>query len=101
MPYEGLLINRSNIIDRTFDKWGEEESVSIRRNRPCRIMYGNLRVVNFKGEDDISSAKLFYKRDEDIQLSHMIEFDDREHAIVNIRKPQDSRRIHHIEVYVK
>jgi len=101
MSYDSLLINRTNIIDRTFDKWGEEESVSIRRNRPCRIMYGNFRTVNAAGEDDHSSAKIFYKRDEDIQLSHMIEFDDREHAIVEIRRPQDSRRIHHIEVYVK
>ena len=101
MSYDSLLINTSNIIDRKFDKWGEEESVTIRRDRPCRIMYRNRRVVNAAGEDDFSSATVFYKRTEDVQLSHFIEFDDREHAIISIRRPQDSRRIHHLEVLVK
>lgn len=101
MSYSGLLINTSDIVRREFDKWGDEESIAIQTGRPCRIMYETRIMTDYKGEEVRSFAKIFYGPDEDIQHKDQIKFDGIEHAIIVIRKPQDSQQTHHQEIWVK
>ena len=101
MSYAGLLINTSDIIRRTFDKWGDEETRTTAADRPCRIMYDTKLMTSFSGEEVMSFAKLFYKPDETIEHQDLIKFDGHEHTIIVIKKPQDSVQIHHLEVWVK
>jgi hypothetical protein len=101
MSYSGLLINTSDIIRRTFDKWGDETSSITMAARPCRIMYETKLIRSYEGEEMISFAKLFYGPGEDIEHQDQIKFGGIEHAIITIKKPQDSSHTHHIEAYVK
>ena len=101
MSYSGLLINTSNIIRRTFDKWGGEDVITTISDRPCRIMYETKLMTDFKGEEVKSFAKIFYGPKESIEHEDQIEFNGIEHAIITIRKPQDSDQVHHLEVWVK
>ena len=101
MSYAGLLINISEIIRRTFDKWGDEIATITLPNRPCRIMYETRLMRSYKGEDVTSFAKIFYGPGETIEHQDQIKFDDIEHAIIIIKKPQNSAKIHHLEVWVK
>jgi len=101
MSYAGLLINTTDVIRRTFDKWGDEIAAVTLPNRPCRIMYETRLMRSYKGEDVTSFAKIFYGPGETIEHQDVIKFDDIEHAIIIIKKPQDSAKIHHLEVFVK
>lgn len=101
MSYAGLLINTSTIIRRTFDKWGDEIAIVELKNRPCRIMYETRLMRSYNGEDVTSFAKIFYGPGEIIEHQDQIKFDDIEHAIIIIKKPQNSAQIHHLEVWVK
>ncbi len=101
MSYNSLLINTSDILRRTFDKWGEVTATTTLADQPCRIMYDTRLMRDFKGEEVISAAKLFYKYDQTIDHQDLVKFDDLEHAIIIIKKPQDASQIHHLEVWVK
>jgi hypothetical protein len=101
MSYESLLINTVNLIDLVRDKWGQESSRTVRNNVKCRIDYENRMVRDATGELNVSYAHLFFLPEESISLTTLVEFDDREHAILKITRPQDSVELHHVEVYVK
>jgi len=101
MSYAGLLINTTNVIRRTFNKWGDELTKTVLPNRPCRIMYETRLMRSYNGEDVTSFAKIFYGPGEAIEYQDQIKFDGIEHAIIIIKKPQNSSHVHHIEVFVK
>lgn len=101
MSYDSLLINTSDIIHRTFTKWGDEDTRTTVPDRPCRIEYQTRLMKAYNGEDVLSFAVVFYGRDETIEHQDLIKFDGIEHAIITIKRPQDSNVIHHKEVWIQ
>lgn len=101
MSYDSLLINTSDIIRRTFDKWGNEDTRTTAADRPCRIEYQTRLMKAYNGEDVLSFACIFYKKDEPMGHQDLIKFDGIEHAIITIKRPQNSKVIHHKEVWIQ
>lgn len=105
MSFTGLLINHARVVTVTpADKWldpTKDESEDI----PCRIMYATRLMKDYKGEEVLSAAKLFFKP-EDLIFVHedQLTLDNEgyaiNHPIIVIRKPQNSIKIHHWEVWV-
>ena len=101
MSYDSLLINISDIIRRTFDKWGDETTRTTAADRPCRIEYDTRLMTAYNGEEVLSFAVVFYGKNEAIDHQDLVKFDGIEHAIITIKRPQDSTIIHHKEVWIK
>jgi len=99
MSFDALLINTSNLIRLAIEDFGET-SETAEADVKCRIEYSNRIVRNFKGEEVVSLAKIFYPPDTDIDELTLVEFDGRRHGILRIDRPQDSKKQHHLEVYV-
>ncbi len=105
MSFDSLLINHFKVVQVSAgDKWIEpSEATSLAL--PCRIMYETRVMKDYKGEEVLSSAKLFIKP-VDIVFSHedKLQLDDEsyaiDHPIIVIRKPQNSVHIHHAEVWI-
>ena len=104
MSFDSLLINHFKVAQIAVDTWSEpSETVSLAL--PCRIMYENRLIRDYKGEEVLSAAKLFI-RPVDITFEHedKLQLDDEsyaiDHPIIVIRKPQNSVHIHHAEVWV-
>lgn len=107
MSYDALLIHTCDLIDKGGGAWGEP-SLTVYSDIVCRIMYGNMKVKDFRGEEVVSYAKLFFKIDQNIRQTMLVRIYDtnepakfREHDIVKISRPSDSVKIHHMEVWIK
>lgn len=104
MSFDSLLINKAKAVQVAIGDWGEPEE-TVGPPLPCRIMYGNRLVRDYKGEEVLSAAKLFFKP-EHLIFSHedKLKLDDDgfdfNHPILKITKPQDSVKIHHAEVWI-
>ena len=105
MSFNGLLINLMKVKSITVDKWGHK-TVAVGSALPCRVMYGNIWVKDFRGEDVLSMAKIFCKPG-DITFFHedFILLNDetylKDHPIVKLIKPQNSVIIHHGEIWIQ
>lgn len=105
MSFNSLLVNHMKIVQVTAaDKW-MEPSDAVALTIPCRIMYENRLIKDYKGEEVMSAAKIFCKP-EHITFDHedKIQFDiesyAQDHSIIIVKKPQNSVHIHHAEVWV-
>ena len=104
MSFDSLLINHMKVAQVTFDTWGEPTPIA-GPAIPCRIMYHNRLMRDYKGEEVLSAAKIFCKpehitfgHEDKLQLD--IESYGIEHPIIIIKQPQNSVHIHHAEVWV-
>lgn len=104
MTYEALLINKAKVVSKTTDKWKEPTATTVREPIPCRVMFRNRRVVDFKGEERLSIAKIFFEPDAAFNFADELQLDVEgyaiNHAILDINKPQDKVKRHHMEVYI-
>ena len=100
MSYNSLLINTCNIRNSAKDKWGNLTSDVITTGEKCRIVYANKVVRDFKGQEVLSTAQVFFKSAALITENSELEFDGRWHGIQTIDRAQDSANIHHLEVRV-
>lgn len=105
MTFESLLINHAKVVQITAaDKW-LDPTKTVGAAIPCRIMYETRLMKDYKGEEVLSTAKLFFMP-EDITFAHedQLQLDDESyavnHPIIVIRKPQNSLHIHHAEVWI-
>lgn len=104
MSFNSLLINKAKVVQSVTGDWGEPAE-TVGPALPCRIMYGNRLVRDYKGEEVLSAAKLFFKP-EHLTFGHedKLKLDDDgfafNHPIIIIRKPQNSATIHHGEVWI-
>lgn len=105
MSFDSLLINHFKVKQiSAADKWIEpSESTSV--PFPCRIMYENRLIRDYKGEEVLSAAKIFckpehitFEHEDKLQLD--IESYAIDHPIIVIRQPQNSVHIHHAEVWI-
>jgi len=105
MSFSSLLINQARVVTMTaVDKWVEPAG-AVGPDIPCRIMYGNRLIRDYKGEEVLSVAKLFFKpahigftHNDKLQLD--IEAYGFDHPILKITMPQNSVHIHHAEVWI-
>jgi len=101
MPsYDDLLINTCSLVNDTLDKWGDVASTVVTAGVKCRIMYTNKIVKDFKGQEVVAHAKIFFKKDQTIAYSTIVRIGTDDRPIVKISKPQDSVEIHHKEVWI-
>ncbi len=104
MSFNGLLINHMKVVSVTIDKW-QNKTKAVGDEIVCRIMYGNIWVKDFRGQDVLSMAKIFCKPG-DITFSHedFLRLDDesylKDHPIIKLIKPQNSFIIHHGEIWI-
>ena len=104
MSFDSLLINHMKVAQITGDEWSEPTK-AVGGAIPCRIMYHNKLIRNYKGEEVLSAAKIFCKP-EHITFAHEdklqldIESYQIDHPIIIIKQPQNSTHIHHAEVWV-
>lgn len=104
MSFVSLLIDHAKVVQVTNDLWLEPTKAA-GSAIPCRIMYGDKLIRDYKGEEVLSIAKLFFKP-EHITFSHedQLQLDTesygRNHPILKITKPQNSIHIHHAEVWI-
>jgi len=104
MSFDGLLIDHMKVVTMTPADW-METSESVADAIPCRIMYGNVLIRDYKGEEVLSVAKIFCKP-EHITFNHKdkLQLDDDgyvfSHPILKIIKPQNSVHVHHAEVWI-
>jgi len=105
MSFNGLLINHMKVVQVAKDLW-QRSTKTVSAALPCRIMYDTRLMKNFKGEEVHSAAKMFVKP-EDITFEHedQIQLDIESyainHPIIIIKKPQNSTKIHHVEVWIE
>jgi hypothetical protein len=93
-------INTCLIETKTKDKWGNIISTVISAPQPCRIVYSNRIVRDFKGQEVVSTATIFFRKAIVIVAGQRLFFDNRWHGIQKIGRPQNSTAIHHREVWV-
>jgi len=104
MSYASLLIHKCTRIRRTpIDKWGNYAETAT-PDIACRIEHGTRMVRDFKGEEVLSSARIFFLSSEDLEPTDRLRFQDgndtRNHGILRIERQSDSANLHHIEVSV-
>ena len=81
----------------TFDKWGEIDTTTSTTIK-CRIDEKNRIVVNEKGEQVVSGAKLLMKI-RTVTFSDLFTFDDIDHPVLKVAKVKDFTA-RYLEVYV-
>jgi len=110
MSFNSLLINHMRITQVVAgDVWGEpKEPADVKPAIPCMIMYDTRLMKDYKGEEVLSAAKIFckpehitFEHEDQLQLSLDIPIYGIDHPIIIIKKPQNSTKIHHAEVWVK
>ena len=105
MSFDSLLINKMRVAQVTGDVWSEPTD-AVAPSVPCRIMYDTRLMIDYKGEEVRSAAKIFVKP-VDITFAHEdklqldIESYAKNHPIIIIKQPQNSVHIHHAEVWVQ
>ena len=104
MSFDSLLINKMRVAQVTKDVWQRPTKV-VGVSVPCRIMYDTRLMIDYKGEEVRSAAKIFVKpehitfeHEDKLQLD--IESYAKNHPIIIIKKPQNSVHIHHAEIYI-
>jgi hypothetical protein len=100
VSYNALLINTCNIETVTKDKWGSPASTVVVTGENCRINYANKIVRDFKGQEVLSLARVFFKSTVALTEASRLYFDGRWHGIQRIERSQNSVAIHHVEVWV-
>lgn len=100
MSYDALLLNTCSLVNNTLDKWGDTSATVVTADVACRIMYTNQIVKDFKGQEVVAHAKIFFKKDQTIEYSTLVRIGTDDRPIVKISKPQDSVEIHHKEVWI-
>jgi hypothetical protein len=104
MSFDSLLINKMKIVQVSVDTWSEPTD-AVAPTIPCRIMYDTRLMIDFRGKEVRSAAKIFVKPEHitfehEDQLQLDIESYAKNHPIIIIKKPQNSVHIHHAEVWV-
>ncbi len=104
MSYNSLLINQVKIAKIKKTAWLEDQEI-IEGPVPCRVMYKHDVIIDFKGKEVTSRAKLFFKPEHmtfDQQDKLLIDIENYQikHPIALINRPQNSAHIHHGEVYI-
>ena len=100
MSYDSLLINTGSLVEYVKDKWGKKTSENVTAGVVCRIMEGFYKITDEKGEERISSAKVFFKSTEVVGTHLYFRYGGVDHGIIKVLKPQDSVALHHIEAYL-
>lgn len=100
MSYDGLLINTCDLVNETKDKWGRITATVVTAGVPCRIEHGYRTVVDFKGEERLATAVVFFKSGQAISQDTRVRINGRDHGILDIQRPQDSVTEHHVEVAI-
>jgi hypothetical protein len=104
MSYDALLINFAKVVQVTTPDGWMEPLKTVGDPQPCRIMWRNRLVKDFKGEEVLSIAKIFFKKDatfgHEDQLQLDVEAYAINHPIVDVNKPQNSVAHHHTEVFI-
>jgi len=100
MSLEEFYINEVEIVSQAYDKWGNPDGPETATTEKCRIEYENKMVRNFQGEQVVSTACVFLKKNTIATAQSILRFDGRDNAILTFSKLQESDRIHHIEAYV-
>ena len=105
MSFDSLLINKMRVAQVSGDVWSEPTD-AVAPSVPCRIMYDTRLMIDYKGEEVRSAAKIFVKpehitfeHEDKLQLD--IESYAKNHPIIIIKQPQNSTHIHHAEVWVQ
>lgn len=105
MSFDSLLIDHMKVVQITGDTWLEPTD-AVGDPIPCRIMYDTRKMIDYKGEEVLSAAKIFVKpehitfyHEDGIQLD--IESYARNHPIIIIKQPQNSLAVHHAEVWIQ
>jgi len=107
MSFDSLLINKMRVAQIAVDVWGEPTE-TLEPKIPCRIMYDTRLMKDYKGEEVLSAAKIFckpehitFEHEDKLQLDLDVPKWSMDHPIIIIKKPQNSTKIHHAEVWVK
>lgn len=102
MSYDSLLINTASLVTEAYDKKGSATK-SVTPGIKCRIMYKNEVVIDFAGVEQTAHMKLFFKHDQTIdpkETKVQITGETFDRPIVKITTPQNSKVIHHKEVWL-
>jgi hypothetical protein len=100
MSYNSLLLNTCDIETATKDKWGNLTTAPVTAGVKCRIVYANRVVRDFKGQEVLSTARVYFKATAPVTEESRLYFDGRWHGIQTIERNQDGTKIHHLEVAV-
>jgi hypothetical protein len=100
MSYDSLLCNTCDLEHNSFAKWGEPQTPVIESGARCRIEYSNRLIRNFKGEEVLSIARVFFLKIQVISEIDRLFFGGIWHGIQRIDRVQAFSGIHHIEVWV-
>jgi hypothetical protein len=100
MSFNSLLIDHCDVVHREHDKWGKVSVTSIDLGVVCRWEYKNRLMRNFRGEEVMSYAQVFFKPTANVGQNDQLRHDGREWSPVRIERQEDSVGLHHLEVYV-
>ena len=100
MSYDSLLINTGSLVEYVKDKWGKKTSENVTAGVVCRIEEGFRKVLDEKGEERMSSARVFFKSTETVGTHLHFRYGGIDRGIIRVREPQDSVALHHIEAYL-
>jgi hypothetical protein len=100
MSYDGLLINACSLIYSTKDKWGNITGTAVLPGVKCRIEYGTRLVTDYKGEQVVSIATVFFRKNAVLEHDTLVRIGSRDHAIAQIFEEQDSVAVHHKEALI-
>lgn len=100
MSYDSLLINTCSLVEYVKDKWGKKTSENVTAGVVCRIMEEFRKIVDEKGEERLSSAKVFFKPNATVGTHLYFRYGGVDRGIIKVLEPQDSVTLHHIEAYL-
>jgi len=86
---DAYLIDSMSVKSPTKDKWETTTATTTKRNVRCRIKRRTRTVVDFQGEDVLSSAEVLVKYSTAIEHTDLLTFDGRDHTVLAIEEDRD------------
>lgn len=99
MAFNDFLSDTLVIRRYSRDPWGEP-TLDLEIEIKCRIERKVKKIVNSRGEEVLSYAKVFIGPDEDLLPTDKLLFDGREHSIEVLEYKKRAKESHHLEIWV-
>ena len=100
MSLTSLMINTCSVRTQNLDAYGNPDGDPIDVVEKCRVEWAARIIRGAKGEQILSSARVFLKKTTAATASSTLVLEGEEHPILTFNRIQDGKGIHHIEAYV-
>ena len=100
MSYPNFMINTCTVRTQHLDAYGNPAGDPIDVVEKCRVEWAAKVVRGPRGEQILSSARVYLKKTTTATIASTLVLEGEEHPILTFDRIQNGRHVHHIEAYV-